>query len=474
MPFHAKMVDRASMVFGDGEYGDEWGIEYGVYPAPILMREFGTAGSDDYVLPQFKLGGKPVMLGYTPRATSLGANSTLKMEYMDKDYWCVVINGKMAPGFPKENPYGPFMPWYRAIAEPAMYSLRYYQPALDALLTGKMNWALLSIFPIPQFEPVGTNQQGLELDSPVGDEATTPVGMRWKPGFAMMPPPGYKMSFLQPPQTGRDVDVMVQGLHDLIDVAGIPSILRGSGGARQAGYAINQLMAAANVLYKQMGESLQRQFERASEGIFHIVSKVIPEELAPVYVLADGDNGKAWLGVTATGTVKENVAPLNLVGPVEFKFKPVIPSDEQATEMIGLQALGAHAISHETFLREFMNMEDPQGEMDRIAVENEINTNPELHAQIVAQAMRKAGIPQPQAPSGIVGPDGQPIQSGPPGPGGAPPSAMPNGAAAGGMPSIPGLTQLIRPNAPAPPDMHSGGRPPGVYPGRPGGPQKAA
>lgn len=479
-PFAAKVVDRAQMVFGDSEYGDEWCIEYGMYPTPIIMRDYGmeTVDADPkYTLPQFKLGGRPIMMGYAPKITSIGPSATLKMEYVDKDWWCVLINGKMAPGFPKPNPYAPFMPYFRAIAEPALYSLRYYQPALDALLTGKMNWAFLSMFPVPKFKPVLSGQQPGAIDLPIGDNATAPVGMRWKPGFAMMPPAGYDLEFLQPPQTGRDVDVMVQTLRDMIDIAGIPSIFRGIGGARQAGYAINQLMAAANLMFRQMGNSLSRQFERASEFMLHVVSDVIPEELGPVYIKgSDGEGGRTWIGLQKTGRVTETVAPVDELGPVEFRFKPIIPSDEQAMEMIGLQAWTAHAISHETLLTDYMQMDDPQGEMNRIAVEQEINTDPLLHQQMVEQALRQAGIappPPPPAPGGLVGPNGQPIASGPPA--GLP---MPDGQLAGGLPPGMGgpgpLAQLVKPRTPGPTDIHGGGRAPGAYPGEPGGTRRAA
>src|SRR5688500_10590868 len=32
LPFGARVVDRLSMLFGDGEYGDDWALEYGEYP----------------------------------------------------------------------------------------------------------------------------------------------------------------------------------------------------------------------------------------------------------------------------------------------------------------------------------------------------------------------------------------------------------------------------------------------------------
>src|SRR6185437_9196980 len=138
-------------------------------------------------------------------------------------------------------------------------------------------------------------------------------------------------------------------------------------------------------------------------------------------------------------------------------------------------------LSHETVLRDFFQIDDPLGEMDKIAVEQEMATNQVLHQLMSDAALRKAGIqpPMPPPPPGIVGPDGQPIFSGQsggagPAPAGAPPMA-PNGATAGGMPAIPGGTMPLRPTSgPLPPTEpagrlpHAGGTPAGSYPGRPG------
>lgn len=467
MPFAATEVDRARMVFENGEFGDRWAMEFGTYPAPEIIADYGEATrpltEEDYILPKFKLGGQPVMMGWNPSVVSTGPNSTLKLEYMDEKWWAVIINGQMAPGWPKPNPYAPFIPWIRATAEPVLYSLRYYQPRLDSLLTGKSAWAYLSMYPIISYEPVNSNQTPTVLDMPVGNSAQAPVGNTFKPGKISTPPPGYKLMFQTPPSTGAAVDQLIQIYRDLIDIAGIPSIFRGVGGARQAGYAINQLMAAANVQYKNMGTSLSYQFERASELILYMIATAVPEALDPIWA--------GTVGIKRHGKVQVNIAPLDLVGPVNCTFKPTIPSDEQATQMIGLQALSSHSISHETFLRDYMNFEDPQAEIDKILVETEMATNPELHELIVQEAFRKAGIPRPTPPGAPPGAPGAL-----PGPPGTPPgNPGTNGQAAAGLPAI---MQMVRPNQPAPPagpgPQIPGGRPAGAYPGRPTGPERTA
>lgn len=487
LPFAARIVDRLNMVFGDGEYGDEWAIEYGIYPAPLIMGQYGMAAIDqepNFVLPQFKIGGKPVPLGY-PTGASIAAGQTLKLEYFDKDWWAVVVNGKMAPGWPKKNPYtNPTGPYFRATADPVLYSLRYLVPYLDALLTMKGNWAYLSAFPTGKLKPVPNAQATPALDMPVGDSAETPVGFRFKPGYFMAPPPGYDAEWMEPPAGGQALDQLVTIIRDLIDVAGIPSIFRGIGGARQAGYAVNQLMAAANLSFRQLGNSLQRQFERADQHMLDMVRDIYgaDDPTETVYIRGRDGDTKTWLGLKASGTVSDSVAPVDMLAEVEQRFKPVVPTDEQAMEMIGLQALNSpkQVLSHETVLRDFFQIDDPLGEMDKIAVETEMATNQVLHALMSDAALRKAGIqpPVPPPPPGLVGPNGQPIASGaPPGAPAGPgaPAMAPNGQTAGGMPAIPGGTMPLRPTpGPLPPIVpggqlpHGGGTAAGAFPGRPG------
>jgi hypothetical protein len=282
------------------------------------------------------------------------------------------------------------------------------------------------------------------------------------------------MEFLSPPESGRDIDQLVQIFRDLVDIAGIPSIFRGIGGARQAGYAVNQLMAAANLSFRQLGNSLQRQFEMASEFLFDMVADIYGDDT--VYVLGEGEDTKTYIGLKASGSTTESVAAVDMLGPVEYRFKPVIPTDEQALQMIGLQALNApkQVLSHETVLRDWFQIEDPQDEMDRIVVERTMDTDPDLAAMVRAQALRKAGItpPVPAPPTGLLGPNGMPLA---PSGAGVPPMA-PDGKTAAGMASVPGGTMPLVPTPPRAAGTlpHAGGRPAGAYPGQPSGPERKA
>lgn len=459
-PFASRVVDRLQMIFGDGEYGDEWCIEYGTYPVPYLAQRYGWLA--DEVAPVTKLGGipRPEEYGTTgvyANRPGIGGAYTLKLEYFDAEQWAVIINGQMAYGFPKENPYAPFLPYQRAVSFPTLYAMRYLVRALDALLTMKMNWSYLSAYPVPVMEALA--QADLMMQQlPVGDngEPSPQEIQKWKPGKEHFLPPGYTMKFLEPPSTGASLDQMIAELRELVDIAGIPSIMRGSAqGSRQPGYGINQLMAAANLFIRQLGSALSRQEEMRAELLMHMVKQTIGQE---VYVLGNDGDQRRWVGMRPKGDLTKDLAAVDTIGPAKVTFRPILPTDEQANEMTAIQLVNApkQILSLETVLKEKLQKEDVGSELKRIFVENELR-DPDLVARIRTAALLKAHMPvsQPQAtPPSVTTPNN--------------PGTMPNDATNGGEPSIPNLTMPVVPNAPLP-DLGNGGRTAGSFPGQPAG-----
>ena len=457
LPFAWRVVDRLCCLPGEGEFGLMDMIEYGEYPQAFLGHSYGMVDDGDKLHnPEYLLAGRPKPEGEL--ITSLG--HSIKMEYWDSEWWHVVIDGEDAPGFPKPNPYGQ-LPYFRArIADPVLLALRWLVPGLDALLTMKMNWAYLGAYPNPTLEPVETSQQ---LDLPLGDDGQPPEFV-WKPGKMLTTPPGYRFSFLSPPPVGQDLNQMVAVLRDLIDIAGIPSVFRGVGGADQAGYAINQLIAAANLTYKILSLTAQRQLSQAISFIWRIVRYRIRQ---PVYVLA-GEAGKgerAWLGLAPSGSSSRNVASVDRLARLEYTFRPVLPTDEQARAMIAMQLVNAPVplSSPRHALEKYLQEEDPDAILDEAWVHRQLEAPP-LVERITQEAMRLAGLGPEAAPNpaaALVGPNGLPLLP-----------ATPPGQAGAGMPAVPGLTTPIVPATPAGPAAvlpGQGGRPAGTFPGQPGG-----
>lgn len=488
--FAARVVDRLSMLFGDGEYGDDWALEYGEYPTDWLGSRFGMMAEDGdgtgyyyegdgtsktlrkrprlvdpNVSPEHMLGGRPFPEG---ELATGGAGMSVKVEYWDADWWCVVVDGSMAPDFPKKNPYSPRLPYFRAKSDPVLYALSFLVPGFDSLLTMWLNWAYLGAYPIPQLVAPSNaapniGDVGGDLE-PVGGDSTKP--MVWQPGRMYEAPPGYELKFTQPPPIGQDVQQMAQIYRQLIETAGVASVLRGAAGSDYSGYLANQLLAAATLTYKHLGTAMENQLAEMGEFIWHVVSTRIKQE---VYVLAtekDGKNeAKHWLGLKPSGRVTGLCAPVDMLARMEVKLRPVLPTDEQARAMIAMQLTNAQKplLSRKRAIEKHLQEEDPEGVLNEIATEDALEQEP-FKTLIMTEALRKAGY-LPSAQSGLLDAQGQPMPSAGGGPGlpGLP------GQAAAGMPAIPGLNQPLQPGPPGSNGIPAGtgGRAPGSYPGMP-------
>lgn len=454
VPIAWRVVDRLSMIFGDGEYGDDWALEYGEYPKPYLKGRYDMVESEGRLVdPAYILGGRPAPKGELSSNTGLHT----KIEYMDADWWAVVVDGSMAPKFPKKNPYAPHLIWKRAKAadsESLLYSLLYLVPRLDELLTMKLNWSYLGAYPNPVLEPVPSAVQAIE-DLPTAS-ASQPKKFTWSPGKLINTPLGYKFGFVPPPPIGADLDGLIGILSNLIDIAGIPSVFRGVGGSDQAGYAINQLMAAASMSFKVAGSSLERQMVMLLEMAHWIVANLCRE---PVEILggAGEKSARQWLALKPEGETTATSAAVDKLGPLSFAFRPMLPTDEQARAMIALQLVNANKplLSRRRAIEKYLQEEDPESILDEIAVDEALEEEP-LKGMWLQRAVEEAHLlpaKQQQQGTGLVNQYGQPMSSG---------MAGIPGQASLGMPAVPGATMPLTPQVP---------RAPGMYPGQPNTPQ---
>jgi len=476
LPIAWRDVDRLSCLFEDGEYGDLWALEYGEYAKPYLKRRYGFRQNDDgrLVTPESALTGQPMPEGL--QATS-GLRS-VKVEFVTDREWHVIVDGHEAPGFPKPNPYSPHLHLFRARAqdsESLLYSLLYLVPRLDELLTMKLNWGVLSAYPTPVLENAPNAQGFPGLEGPLGNAGdATAAGqavVKFVLGKLFEVPLGKTLRYLEPPASGKDLNDLIMIFRSLVDIAGIPSVFRGVGGSGDSGYLANQLMAAASTAYRIASLASQRQLEKALEFSHWLIPSVIKQS---VYVFGwteiDRKTGRpkrrasnAWLGLTDQDKGGANLAPVSKLGPVTYKLRPTLPTDEEARAMIGTQLVAGGLSSKRHALEKWLEEEDPDSILDEIAVERAMETPP-LSDIITENALREAGL-LPAATqnlaAALVGPTGQPLL--PPGPGqlqAAPATQMPPGG-----PAVRGVNMPIQPGRPRPT-----GRPAGMYPGQPGGP----
>jgi len=477
LPFAWRTIDRLQMLFGEGEFGDDWALEYGEYPRAYLGQHYGMVETrDGLVDPEYLIGGSPKPESWLQSSTG----RTIKYEFFNRDWWAVVIDGAMAPGWPKRNPYSPWLPYFRAkVNESTLMALKFLAPALDALLTMHLNWAYLSAYPNPVVYSTPNNQFAPGLALPIG-ASDEPGQLRWVPGKAFEMPEGRDIRFLVPPPAGQDLAKMESMLRDLIDVAGVPSVFRGVGGSDQAGYAINQLIAAANLTYKILATVGQQQLASVGKFLWWLVEHRIngPDTNQAVYVLDEGDDDtRQWLGLRPRGKPTTTEAGIEYLADYQVKFRPVLPTDEQARAMMASQLVNTpkQMISKRYALEHYLQVDDPDGMMDDIWVESAMDNDPNINQQVVNAALKRAGLGQ-QGQSPILGPNGQPMQSG------GPPNGYPPGQAAAGTPVVPGLNQPAAPGPPGPPAIAGGrgtpgapgGRPGGMFPGGPGTPVAGA
>lgn len=471
-PIAWRDIDRLSTVFDGGEYGDAWVIEYGEFAKAYLRSRYKMVEIEGRLHdPKHIIEGRSQPEGLMASNTGV----VVKIEFFTPQEWHLIIDGTEAPGWPKPNPYAPHIPYFRADnydSESLLYSLLYLVPRLDELLTMKMNWASLAAYPNPVLESIPNAQTVLGLDEPLGvgeSESGDEEPFEWKPGKLIETPPGKKFGFISPPGVGRDLNELSMIFRSLIEVAGIPSIMRGAMMSGETGYLANQQMAAASVSYRVASTSGQRQLEKGIEFSHWLIQEKVRQT---VYIIGwESTNPK-----TKQPTKKSNRVPLGLspnesgpqvanlsrVGRVEVRYRPVLPTDDQARAMIAIQLtnsskpLSSRRAAIETWLQE----EDPDGIMEEMRVEDAMDKEP-LASFLLDKAMKRAGLipEQPNPADQLVGPDGRPLI--PPGPTELNP-ITPAQESVLGTPAVQGQNMPI---------IGQGGRPAGAYPGQPGGPR---
>lgn len=511
LPIAMRDVDRLNVLYEGGEYGDTWFMEFGEYSKPFLSSNYSMAKDSNgrLVDPASTLGGKP-----RPEGTvASGTGRSVKHEFFTSKEWHVLIDGGWAPGFPKPNPYAPYLPYFRAPAyetESLLYSLMFLVPRLDELLTMKLNWSVLGAYPNPVIESVPNQLGAPALDTPVGDAGDAGKGQQkvtWAPGKAIELPYGKTIKFLVPPPVGKDLNDLVIIFEQLIAIAGVPSVMRGMANAGDAGYLYNQMASAATMQYKLAAQSLARQREKMLEFSHWMVGNIINQT---VYVQGwtassvakktgkpkDGAK-KDWLGLAPESTKSVNVASVDMLGPVGVTYRTTLPTDEQARAMIAMQLTNAQRPLYDvrTALETLMQEEDPDAIMDAISVQAALEEEP-LRSRVIEEALRKAGyapieeVAPPVNPlEGMVGADGQtPLQGSPQQLAGAGGQVLPPGPtninpvplaqqAVTGTPSVAGITRPLQPKYRPTAKQRgvpgaTGGRSAGAYPGRPGGPRQ--
>ena len=181
---------------------------------------------------------------------------------------------------------------------------------LDQIITMELHVAFWSAWP-PLVEEDKTQgapgAAGLSGDTVVDperaqrpDQNRTTDGKIVEPGKFYSVPAGRTWRYLVlPAESTAHLERLYTKATALIDLIGIPSVMRGQGGGGQAGYAIAQLMIAARSLYGPVVENFCAQVATQTQYLWWQVWKRFPEGV-PVYYQGDAARGrkKGWRTLT--------------------------------------------------------------------------------------------------------------------------------------------------------------------------------
>lgn len=325
--------------------------------------------------------------------------------------------------------------------------------AVDDMMAMKYVWAFLTAFPMGTIEgPEGGQTLAGQPVGPEGEgEQQLGPDIEFKSGVFKAIPPGWKAGWMEAPHSGKDLNDAIKDIKEDLDEI-IPSVLKGvSVGGRTAGYAINQLITTARLVFDPISDNAAVALGKMVQFMWRLIEKKIKEK---VYVLGEDpnsteatDKGKKWLGLGPDDIFNYYACTVNIA--------PLVPENRIAEGQFGLQAWQAKAIPWRMYLEEFLKVPNPDEIMMERLVEDEVYMGQgSLHQWAVQQAMKLAEMDQilkeqqqaamlsgVQLPPGIEERMAGGMAAGPglPTPGGLAPSP---GSPGGQMPLAPGAEMV--------------------------------
>jgi len=298
-------------------------------------------------------------------------------------------------------------PTYTGIAAP-MHLIELID-LLDQIITMELHVSFWSSFPplIEEDKQGGApGAAGLSGDTVVDpervqrpDQNRSTDGKVIQPGGFYSVPPGRTWRYLtMPAESTAHLERLYTKATALIDLIGIPSVLRGQGGGGQAGYAIAQLMIAARSLYGPVVENYCAQVATAIQYLWWQVWRRFPEGV-PVYYQGDAATGrkKGWRTLTPKDIAPD--AKGNGTGTpflaCSVEADPLLPVDEAQLEMRGVQAQQAGAVDMLTMRERYFNDPAPERTEARVLADK-INTHPLVQESMALRGAVRQGALTPE------------------------------------------------------------------------------
>lgn len=281
----------------------------------------------------------------------------------------------------------------RSIVDPLLELVR----GLDQVLTIKLAWAYQAGLPMAFHKkaprPAGTiaptNQQG--------------EAFQWDPARIMELQPGEEVGWIEAPGVGRDLAQIADTYERMIqEMSALPPIVRGfAEGANQPGYAINQLLNAAKMIFEPILDDLTTAFEQAADFLLWTIEHHVKE---PVWLVGNDlsqkmRKRKTWL----------SLGPRDIQGYrlVRCSIKAVHPVADAAKMRAGLELWTAGAIPWDVFLSEYLGLPDAQQVIRKRKLED-LMKSPELMQLTTQEFIRALGMEGLFGEQQGTGPGGDP------------------------------------------------------------------
>lgn len=378
------------------------------------------------------------------------------VEYWGETEWCYMVEGIIVKQGEHEYGKPPFFvaPLTVTTDEPAKqfyglaWPMMYLQDTLDSLITAQLNHVMLNSFPYPALEPLG--DQAIPLE---GDEAV----VKLKRGEPYIPPPGYRLVWLQAPNVGSDLTHMRNMIKEVLDQVGLAPVLFGNFPGDTSGTAANTMVAVAKSIFGPGLVNVARAFDEMAGFMQRMVEKIAkkPEDAIPVYYAADGKD-------ESSGFIELYAKDVAGYYDVQHTLDPVLPAEQNLKYMYLADANVRGLVPKRHVIEEGMQIANPEDMLDEVWVE-EAEKLPQVQNIILQEALKpytsSAANPGGGNPlAALMGANplgGAPIGNAGPANTGTPKN-MP--AAAGG----PGASVAAGINQPMQPGQRMASRPPGV------------
>lgn len=289
-----------------------------------------------------------------PQYTEQPASAIVYHEYIDDDYIFYVCAGRVIysyehkggiriiPAFGLQT--GMNDPQWMAFG--ILWPVRNEIPQLDFYRTLVAQKAYLDVFP-----PLIAELR--EGESPAVDETGAPREWKLAPGTVVQVAAQVRPA-LQNAPTSMDVLQILNYLAGEIDLATIPSLMRGQAPQYQAGYSVNQMLAATRTHWKPFIQAIEMQEALLAEHYLELVKSHIRQPVVTYGTVTDRS------GAASRRYIELSPNDIDDYPRVEARHTAELPVDRQAIAQVWWNLFKEGGATWEDFVIEGLGRSDPE------------------------------------------------------------------------------------------------------------------